>query len=282
LESPFEATSYPGDLKIISILMPDPQFKNRYKKRRTVTSGLIKLLSERQKSGGRLIFQTDVISLFEDMKDVLSMKDIFYRIEPGINSTSSFSHGHNVLSFGGALHDAIDCFATIKTNATTTFINSFNSTSGIITPSPVGHALLGCILESNESSCTVIDMTASFALQGVVSASRRFALSLDRSILYLSDRWIMNSSTSFNATSSFHTFATVVIPSDSRSAILTLGGESITLQFSNKGECNGLAKFSSTEINLEPPENSSVGLIRIDAIVESASICNGLDIEIIR
>jgi hypothetical protein len=192
------------------------------------------------------------------------------------------SHGHNVLSFGNALHDAIDCFATIKTNATTTFINSFNSTNGIITPSPVGHELLGCILESNESSCTVIDMTASFALQGVMSASRRFALSLDRSILYLSDRWILNSSTSFNATSSFHTFATVMIPSDSRSAILTLGGESITLQFSNKGECNALAKFSSTEIHLEPPENSSVGLIRIDAFVESASICNGLDIEIIR
>ena len=90
IESTFESTSYPGDLKMISILMPDPQFKNRYKKRRTVTSGLIKLLSERQKSGGRLIFQTDVISLFEDMKDVLSMKDIFYRIEPGIDSTSSF------------------------------------------------------------------------------------------------------------------------------------------------------------------------------------------------
>jgi tRNA G46 methylase TrmB len=92
IESTFEATAscYPGDLKIISILMPDPQFKNRYKKRRTVTSNLIKVLSERQKSGGRLIFQTDVLSLFEDMKDVLSKEDIVYRIEPRIDSTSSF------------------------------------------------------------------------------------------------------------------------------------------------------------------------------------------------
>jgi len=90
VESVFEATNYPGDLKLISVLMPDPQFKNRYKKRRTITSGLIKLLSERQKAGGRLIFQTDVLSLFEDMKHVLSNEDLFYRNEPEIDSTSLF------------------------------------------------------------------------------------------------------------------------------------------------------------------------------------------------
>ena len=196
------------------------------------------------------------------------------------------SFGHNVLSFGGNLHDAVDCFASIKTNATTTFLTAFNSTSGIITHSPPGHELLGCDFDvKSEANCAIIDLTSSFSRQGIESASRRFALSVDRSTLLLSDRWQLKSPgstgvTAFNATASFHTFAAVTTAGDFKSVTLTMYGESISMRLPTGGVCSTSARFEVTDVKLSPPQYSSTGLVRIDLVVDSATTCSGFDIEI--
>jgi hypothetical protein len=192
------------------------------------------------------------------------------------------SKGHNVLSFGGNLHDAVDCFASDKTSATTTFLTGFNSTSSIVTPSPPGHDLLECEFDENtEANCLVIDLTSAFSRQGVSSASRRFALSADRTTLLLSDRWTLSAADLIiNATASFHTYASVTLAGDLRSATLVLNGESISLRLPSGGVCSTSARFETTNVKLLPPQYSSTGLVRIDLVIDSANTCSGFDIEI--
>lgn len=79
-----EAFRYPGELMTVSILMPDPQFKNRHKKRRTLSPGLLQVISDRQPVNGRLVFQTDVFDLFQDMKSVMDASTSIYRDETDI------------------------------------------------------------------------------------------------------------------------------------------------------------------------------------------------------
>ena len=63
-----EAFRYPGELMTVSILMPDPQFKNRHKKRRTLSPGLLKV----------------IFDLFQDMKSVMDASTSIYRDETDI------------------------------------------------------------------------------------------------------------------------------------------------------------------------------------------------------
>jgi len=88
-----EAFRYPGELMTVSILMPDPQFKNRHKKRRTLSSGLLKVLSDRQPVNGRLVFQTDVLDLFEDMKSIMDDSTKIYREESDLLSSTPLFDG---------------------------------------------------------------------------------------------------------------------------------------------------------------------------------------------
>jgi len=81
---------YPGDLMTVSLLMPDPQFKNRHKKRRTLTSGLLQVISDRQNGMGKFYIQTDVEELFLDMKGIMDSTPFYCQESDELSSTPLF------------------------------------------------------------------------------------------------------------------------------------------------------------------------------------------------
>lgn len=187
------------------------------------------------------------------------------------------SRGHNVLSFGNALHDAEHCFSG-QAHATTTFLGGFNSTSGEVHPAPPGHALGGCELAPGEGACATMDLTAAFALQGVAAASRRFALSANRTTLTVSDSWALRAGAAHapNATAALHTLATVTLASERRSAELEQGGARLRVRVAPTCACAASALFSATPVRLAPPQDPSFGLTRVDITVDPA--CGALDV----
>jgi hypothetical protein len=182
------------------------------------------------------------------------------------------SRGHNVLSFDGALHDAVNCFAH-QANATSTYLSAFASTSGGVAPgAPPGHAVSACSLGAGEAACVEIDTGAAFAAQGVAAARRRFSLSTDRRTLTVSDAWTLGGAGAAPrvATAAVHTHQAVAVAADARSAVLSAGGARAVLRVAGDAACAARARVAATPVRLAPPEYSTNGLTRIDVSVDAA------------
>uniref|UniRef100_A0A1J3FJ51 tRNA (guanine(46)-N(7))-methyltransferase n=1 Tax=Noccaea caerulescens TaxID=107243 RepID=A0A1J3FJ51_NOCCA len=64
-------SSYPGPLELVSILCPDPHFKKRHHKRRVVQKPLVNSILQNLKPGGKILVQSDVLEVAQDMRDQL-------------------------------------------------------------------------------------------------------------------------------------------------------------------------------------------------------------------
>ena len=61
--------SYPGQLDLVTILHPDPHFKKKHRKRRVVQPQMVAAVARMLRPGGRLLLQSDVQAVAEDMRD---------------------------------------------------------------------------------------------------------------------------------------------------------------------------------------------------------------------
>eukprot|EP00802_Teleaulax_amphioxeia_P014377 Tamp_14441.p1 GENE.Tamp_14441~~Tamp_14441.p1 ORF type:complete len:162 (+),score=35.03 Tamp_14441:1032-1517(+) len=68
---------YPGSLDLVSVLMPDPWFKNRHKKRRLLQPELVQQLAAYMKPGARFFVMSDVQEAAEEMVHILHQSSDF-------------------------------------------------------------------------------------------------------------------------------------------------------------------------------------------------------------
>ena len=61
--------SYPGGVDLVTIQFPDPHFKRKHRKRRVVQAELVAAVARVLRPGGRLLLQSDVLEVAEDMRD---------------------------------------------------------------------------------------------------------------------------------------------------------------------------------------------------------------------
>jgi len=61
--------SYPGSIDLVTIQYPDPHFKKRHRKRRIVQRQLVEALAQLVMPRGRVLLQSDVLEVAEDMRD---------------------------------------------------------------------------------------------------------------------------------------------------------------------------------------------------------------------
>ncbi|MDY6807333.1 MAG: tRNA (guanosine(46)-N7)-methyltransferase TrmB [Cyanobacteriota bacterium] len=66
-----------GILKRVSILFPDPWFKNRHKRRRVVQPELVAELAKYMPAGGEVFLHSDVLEVAEEMRDRFSENPFF-------------------------------------------------------------------------------------------------------------------------------------------------------------------------------------------------------------
>lgn len=62
-------STYPGPVELVAIQFPDPHFKKKHQKRRIVQEGLVRDLAGVVGVGGRVLLQSDVLGVAEDMRD---------------------------------------------------------------------------------------------------------------------------------------------------------------------------------------------------------------------
>ena len=62
-------STYPGPVELVTIQFPDPHFKKKHRKRRIVQEGLVKDLASVVGVGGKVLLQSDVLGVAEDMRD---------------------------------------------------------------------------------------------------------------------------------------------------------------------------------------------------------------------
>ncbi|KAI3434614.1 hypothetical protein D9Q98_002682 [Chlorella vulgaris] len=62
-------SSYPGSLDLACVQFPDPHFKTRHKKRRTVQKQMVEALGRLMAPGARVFLQSDVLEAAEHMRD---------------------------------------------------------------------------------------------------------------------------------------------------------------------------------------------------------------------
>jgi len=75
---------YPGPLRLVSILCPDPHFKQKHRKRRIVQKSLVEALEKRLPIGGQVFLQSDVEEVAKDMRDQFDENANFARVHlPG-------------------------------------------------------------------------------------------------------------------------------------------------------------------------------------------------------
>lgn len=72
----------PNVLQQVSIQFPDPWFKKRHQKRRVVQPELVRSLAEFLPTGGRVVLQSDVESVAQEMCDRFSEHSNFRRTAP--------------------------------------------------------------------------------------------------------------------------------------------------------------------------------------------------------
>ena len=62
----------PAGPDALQLVLADPWFKARHKKRRVVQPGLVESIARNLPDGGWLFTQTDVLDLAEDMRDTIA------------------------------------------------------------------------------------------------------------------------------------------------------------------------------------------------------------------
>ncbi len=62
----------------VSLQFPDPWFKNRHNKRKVLNDCLISLLARNLKKGSQIFLQTDVLSVMEDMINIIDNSKCFH------------------------------------------------------------------------------------------------------------------------------------------------------------------------------------------------------------
>ncbi|KAK1284828.1 tRNA (guanine-N(7)-)-methyltransferase [Acorus calamus] len=73
--------TYPGPLVLVSILCPDPYFKQRHHKRRVVQKPLVQSISRNLHPGGHVFLQSDVLDVAIDMRDQFdALADVFEHV----------------------------------------------------------------------------------------------------------------------------------------------------------------------------------------------------------
>mmetsp|Transcript_12472 Transcript_12472/g.19630 ORF Transcript_12472/g.19630 Transcript_12472/m.19630 type:complete len:339 (-) Transcript_12472:27-1043(-) len=70
-------SGYPGNLELVTVMMPDPWFKKRHQKRRIIQPELVEALASKMKPGSRFMVQSDVLEAAENMVEVLDACDKF-------------------------------------------------------------------------------------------------------------------------------------------------------------------------------------------------------------
>lgn len=73
---------YPGPVKLVTILCPDPHFKKRHQKRRIVQKSLVDALEKHLPTGGQIFLQSDVEEVAKDMRDQFDENVNFSRVHP--------------------------------------------------------------------------------------------------------------------------------------------------------------------------------------------------------
>jgi len=73
-------SKYPGPLRLVSILCPDPHFKQRHRKRRIVQKALVDALIKYLPSGGQVFLQSDIEEVARDMRDQFDEHTAFTRL----------------------------------------------------------------------------------------------------------------------------------------------------------------------------------------------------------
>ncbi|XP_024403508.1 uncharacterized protein [Physcomitrium patens] len=73
---------YPGPLRLISILCPDPHFKQKHRKRRIVQKTLLEALEKHLPPDGQVFVQSDIEEVAEDMRDQFDENVKFTRVHP--------------------------------------------------------------------------------------------------------------------------------------------------------------------------------------------------------
>jgi len=69
--------AYAGPLDLVSVLMPDPWFKNRHKKRRLLQPVLVQQIADRMQPGARFFVMSDVKEAAEEMVQILDASIAF-------------------------------------------------------------------------------------------------------------------------------------------------------------------------------------------------------------
>ncbi|AAP99316.1 MULTISPECIES: tRNA (guanosine(46)-N7)-methyltransferase TrmB [Prochlorococcus] len=68
-----------GQLKRVSIQFPDPWFKKRHRKRRVLNQSFLFLLAQSLDIGSELFIQSDVISVMDEMTEIIELSHFFDR-----------------------------------------------------------------------------------------------------------------------------------------------------------------------------------------------------------
>ncbi|KAA8497635.1 tRNA (guanine-N(7)-)-methyltransferase [Porphyridium purpureum] len=64
-------------LETVSVLHPDPQFKKRHHKRRTVNAAFASSIAHHLRTGGRVVLQSDVLEVATEMRDIFAARPEF-------------------------------------------------------------------------------------------------------------------------------------------------------------------------------------------------------------
>ncbi|KAH7446120.1 hypothetical protein KP509_01G039900 [Ceratopteris richardii] len=82
-------STYPGPLKLVTILCPDPHFKSRHHKRRIVQMQLVEKIIDSLAPGGKVFLQSDVKEVAEDMRRQFEVKvDAYFLNDLEVNPSS--------------------------------------------------------------------------------------------------------------------------------------------------------------------------------------------------
>ncbi|XP_045788013.1 tRNA (guanine-N(7)-)-methyltransferase-like [Trifolium pratense] len=73
--------SYPGPLQLVSILCPDPHFKQKHRKRRVLQKPLVGAIVDNLTPGGQVFVQSDVLEVALDMKNQFDEVDELRHID---------------------------------------------------------------------------------------------------------------------------------------------------------------------------------------------------------
>lgn len=173
--------------------------------------------------------------------------------------------GHSTLTFDNTVQN-ITATATIASACSSSGENANGTAGGPLQPCSGSAA--------GADAQMVLDLTPSYAHQGLASVTRTLQLLHNRQDVLLSDSWTVRSGvTLHNVTWAIQTFANVTISADGASAVLTRGGVSIGVAVQAGGTCNGsgaVPKLTADPIRLVYPEYSTPGLTKLLMLVDPA------------